>query len=300
MDFYQELRRIRKENGMSQEDFAERLGVSRQAVSKWESGQGYPETEKLLQISNLFGVSLDSLLKGEQSSPTEGDGHSFYASRETVEGFLLSKRQSAVRIGTGVGIIILSLIFVFIIESYLGNVLLLLGAAVGVGVLVSQMFQPKRYIELETQPLLFDPAYAKAFRASYETRRKRYGALIIIGIGLVITSFAAAVLFAGLSEEYGQRAMAVLPLLWAVAVFLFINSGSALTSEGIIANNEEHMREMDSDKRNGWIWGSIMPLSAMVFLAVGFIWNAWHPGWVVFPVAAMICAGIRSWRDSRR
>ena len=63
MEFYQKLRSIRKENGMSQEDLADHLGVSRQAVSKWESGQGFPETDKLLQMSTLFHVSLDYLLK---------------------------------------------------------------------------------------------------------------------------------------------------------------------------------------------------------------------------------------------
>lgn len=51
-----------KEKNLSQEEFAEKLDVSRQAVSKWESGTGYPETEKLLQISQIFNVSLDYLL----------------------------------------------------------------------------------------------------------------------------------------------------------------------------------------------------------------------------------------------
>ena len=51
----------RKRAGMSQEDLAERLHVSRQTISKWESGLGYPETEKLLSISKELNVSLDYL-----------------------------------------------------------------------------------------------------------------------------------------------------------------------------------------------------------------------------------------------
>lgn len=63
MKFNEKLRTLRKEKGLSQEGLAELLDVSRQAISKWESGQSYPETEKLIALSDLFNVSLDSLVK---------------------------------------------------------------------------------------------------------------------------------------------------------------------------------------------------------------------------------------------
>ncbi|MDF2566700.1 MAG: hypothetical protein K0R90_156 [Oscillospiraceae bacterium] len=63
MEFNQKLQKLRKEKGMSQENLAELLDVSRQAVSKWESGQSYPEMDKLISLSELFGVTIDSLLK---------------------------------------------------------------------------------------------------------------------------------------------------------------------------------------------------------------------------------------------
>lgn len=65
MSFSENLKKIRKDNNMSQEEFAELVGVSRQAVSKWESGEGYPEVEKLLFISKELNVSLDSLMCSE-------------------------------------------------------------------------------------------------------------------------------------------------------------------------------------------------------------------------------------------
>jgi len=72
MKFYEKLQKLRKEKGLSQEELAEMLGVSRQSVSKWESGVTYPETEKLLIISEIFGVTLDSLLKdGDMEKDTE-------------------------------------------------------------------------------------------------------------------------------------------------------------------------------------------------------------------------------------
>lgn len=63
MKFSEKLQKLRKERGLSQEGMAEMLDVSRQAVSKWESSQTYPETEKLIAISDIFGITLDSLVK---------------------------------------------------------------------------------------------------------------------------------------------------------------------------------------------------------------------------------------------
>lgn len=67
MSFSENLQTIRKKKQMSQEELAELLGVSRQAVSKWELGEGYPEVEKLLVLSKKLNISLDSLMTG--SSP---------------------------------------------------------------------------------------------------------------------------------------------------------------------------------------------------------------------------------------
>ncbi len=68
MSFGENLQMLRKKNQLSQEGLAEMLGVSRQAVSKWELGEGYPEVDKLLILSKKLNVSLDSLL-GEENTP---------------------------------------------------------------------------------------------------------------------------------------------------------------------------------------------------------------------------------------
>ena len=62
----EKLYKLRKNSGLSQEQLAEQLNVSRQAISKWESGTAVPESEKLITISNYFGVSVDYLLKDEE------------------------------------------------------------------------------------------------------------------------------------------------------------------------------------------------------------------------------------------
>ena len=71
MSFGENLQAIRKQNQLSQEGLAEMLGVSRQAVSKWELGEGYPEVDKLLILSKKLNISLDSLLGGEKTAISE-------------------------------------------------------------------------------------------------------------------------------------------------------------------------------------------------------------------------------------
>lgn len=63
---------LRKKMGLSQEELANKIGVSRQAVSKWESGQSMPDLDKIIALSDLFGVSTDYILKGTDVSYDEG------------------------------------------------------------------------------------------------------------------------------------------------------------------------------------------------------------------------------------
>ena len=67
MELYEKLYELRRASGMSQEELAEKLGVSRQAVSKWESGATQPELQKLIELSKLYSVSVDELLSLEHA-----------------------------------------------------------------------------------------------------------------------------------------------------------------------------------------------------------------------------------------
>lgn len=66
MEFNEKLQQLRKQKGLTQEELAQMLYVSRTAISKWESGKGYPNIDSLKQLSNLFGISVDYLLSGDQ------------------------------------------------------------------------------------------------------------------------------------------------------------------------------------------------------------------------------------------
>ena len=66
MEFYEKLQELRKSRGLTQEELAEALYVSRTAVSKWESGRGYPSIDSLKELSSYFSVTIDDLLSGEK------------------------------------------------------------------------------------------------------------------------------------------------------------------------------------------------------------------------------------------
>lgn len=68
MDFSEKLRSMRKEYKMSQEQLAEKLNVSRQAITKWETGGGLPDIENVLAIAELFQISLDELLSAKKKA----------------------------------------------------------------------------------------------------------------------------------------------------------------------------------------------------------------------------------------
>lgn len=108
MSFPEKLQKLRKDQGLSQEKLAEIIGVSRQAISKWESGQTYPEMDKLIVLSNMFEVSIDDLVKDKgMSSKIENSTNSEDDEDEDWE------------INIIIGLFIIGLAFGFIFNNFL-------------------------------------------------------------------------------------------------------------------------------------------------------------------------------------
>lgn len=77
MEFHEKLQQLRKQKGMTQEELAQRLYVSRTAISKWESGRGYPNIESLREIAKFFSITVDELLSSQEVlALAEEDGRS--------------------------------------------------------------------------------------------------------------------------------------------------------------------------------------------------------------------------------
>ena len=78
MQISEKLQLLRSKTGMSQEELAERLGISRQSISKWESGQSVPDLKKLIILSEIYNVTIDSLVK---------DGDEYDMLQETMKSY---------------------------------------------------------------------------------------------------------------------------------------------------------------------------------------------------------------------
>ena len=103
MTFGEKLQDLRRKGAMSQDVLAEKLEVSRQAVSKWERDEAMPETEKIIRIANLFGVSIDYLLLDVKTSARQSapDTHS---SRQSKSGAFANHAERFIRsLGYNVG-----------------------------------------------------------------------------------------------------------------------------------------------------------------------------------------------------
>ncbi|AIC93096.1 helix-turn-helix domain-containing protein [Shouchella lehensis] len=303
MEFYQKLKKLRAQKGWSQEEFAEKLQVSRQAISKWENGQGFPETEKLVKMSRLFHVSLDYLLKEEdQSLGEQGTEEGYYASQEVVEAYLLNKRQGAKKIATGVAILIASVLLPMYFQHAFSYVLFIVVIASGVAILVWQGLSVKAYEELETQPLIFDDSFIQQFKQKSLANRKKFGLLIVTGIVIIILSFGIPFLASDTSHANRDPLLALMPLIWAFAVYLFIIAGSAMDGERLVTHNKEYLKEYkeyEESTKHEWIHAVMWPLATVVFLAIGFIWDAWHPGWLVYLAAAVVTVAYTTWKSSK-
>ncbi len=199
MNLGEKIFKLRKERGRSQEALAEQLGTSRQAVSKWENNQGFPEMEKLLQLSNLFEVSVDFLLKDEKAE-TESSEKGYYVSREFAREYLANAQKENRYMG-----------FCFLFWAFTGipyaifpshTALRMLGISVciflGILAWILALFSEQdKFKILRREPLLFDYEVLKELSSEYREIEKKCRFVAIPGLflfiaGMLIISFTAS------------------------------------------------------------------------------------------------------------
>ncbi len=280
MTFGQKLKALLKEKDMTQENLAELLDVSRQAVGKWANDKGIPEVDKLVQISNIFGVSLDYLLKEGQEEEREGTSTGYYVSREMIEGFLSYKQQSAGRIAAGVALITLS----DLVDCFLspGRISMLLYNAVflsGIAVLIWNGLKPRKYREIGSRQLLFDEGVIREFREKSERNRRKYAVMFIAGTALMLFGPELADLVSNRFGRWmGNAADQIFLASWSG---LFILAGMNLYAENML------LRGTPKTRRGGkytWLYGAI-PVTALLVL-IGYVTNAWRPA---MPILVLFC-----------
>lgn len=122
MIFGDKILTLRKKSGMSQEELADKLGVSRQSISKWESSQSIPDLNRILDLGKIFGVSTDYLLKDEMeavefSDFDESSAKVVKVSIDDANSFLSAKAKEGRSVALGVAICILSPVLLILLAG---------------------------------------------------------------------------------------------------------------------------------------------------------------------------------------
>ena len=296
MKFGEKLQKLRKESGISQEELASRLHVSRQAVSKWENDQGYPETEKMLMIGNIFSVSMDYLLKDEggESLPQEPG---YYASRECVQGYLHQEKRTTRRIAGGTLLCMLSGLPILLLPSMenMMSVFSMLFIAAGIAIFVSLAFERDDYKKLEEEPQYFDHDHLQELKEENKRLQRKYKRLIIGGLLLIFLACIIAIL----SEEvlYFEEGLMdpVYLLLISIAVYMFIHAGCSMNTYELLINNEEYHRKKKGE-RFSWLYYVTIGCASILYVGAGMLMgkDAWRIGWMIIPVTWLVTYGIIS------
>lgn len=302
---------LRKKAGWSQEELADKLGVSRQSVSKWEGAQSIPDMNKILQLSELFGVSTDYLLKDSLEAPepltapedadTEG---ATFVSMEEANAFLNYKTESASRLALGVLLCILSPIALILLcgaqesgrlaltemqVAMIGLIVLLLMVAGAVLLFVLTGMRGNKYEYLEKNAL--DTAYGVSGMVKERMQREESDHTRNIAVGVVLCVLAAIPLFVlilwqGVDEFYGALGVAAIMALAAVGVYILVKA--SVPWEGYQALLEQgdytRARKRNNRKYSGIYWGIVVA----AYLAVSFLTNRWDMTWIIWPVAAVL------------
>ncbi len=315
----EKLAKLRTKSGLSQEELAEKMNVSRQSVSKWESGASIPSLDKIIELSNLYGISTDYLLKDDiEDLPDEIIPDTYEKemqreiSLEEAQGYLSAIQSSAPVIALGVMLCILSPVIMLLnlagIES--GHLPLSENAAGGIGlavllslIAIAVVLFIIHGMKLNAYSYLEKESFSLSYGVSGIVERSNQEFLPIFqrnlatGVGLCIVS-VIPVSVAGameLSDSILIAASALLLVLVACGVYLIVRSGiqkgaySRLLQIGDYSV-ENKQRNKKLEVFSTAYWCSI----TAVYLAISFTRDNWERSWIIWPVAGVLYAALQA------
>lgn len=308
---------LRKKSGWSQEELAVQLGVTRQSVSKWEGAQSVPDMDKVVQLSRLFGVSTDFLLKDELEVQETLSAHDETALRrvsmEQAARYLTLQRENAPRMALATLLCVLSpicLLFFAAASEYarfplgedaaagLGVIVLLLLVAAGVALFLLCAARVKEFDFLEKEP--FETEYGvtgmvRARRHDYEpthTRRTVLGTLLCI---LALVPLFAAACLGGADILYVCAVCALLALA-GLGAMLFVLDGVYYGAMDKLLEEGDYTRV---SKARSDLFGTLTLIYWLCVTAL-FLFLSFGPGgngqpgdyWLVWAIGGVLYAAV--------
>lgn len=273
MTFSEKISALRKQKGWSQEELAEKLMVTRQAVSKWESAQSMPDLDKLVQLSEALGVSTDYLLKDEQaqSAPVpataEQTAKPRHVTQEEAKRFLQLQMAAIPKTTLGVALCVwspIALIGLPVLRSTLnwgfpeeicsgiGLCVLLVMVAAGVALLLTASGKLREFEYLEREPIETDNGareqalHMQREMASFCTRQNTIGVVLCI---LSVLPLFALMCVPGVPDGYYSLAVCALLLLVGIACLLLVRTGSMRGAVDKLLEQGDYTRENKAKSR---------------------------------------------------
>lgn len=302
---------LRRQTGWSQEELANQLNVSRQAVSKWEGGTSIPDLDKILKLSALFEVSTDYLLKDELEQP---DATAPLPKEERVtepcrtvsfdeaNAYLSTVQAVHGKMAAGVGLCILSPIALLVLGAWsdgtpseermagLGVIFLLLFVALGLLLILPAAIRLEAFEYLEKEQI----ALAYGVEGIVERQKQEYAPTyrrsmtqgVVLCVLAVVPILGTAML--GVPDFWVAAAVGLLLAIVAGAVQLFIRAGMTQGSfDKLLQTGEYTVCEKWTNRRVGWFAGAYWCLVTAVYLAVSFWNNNWEKSWIIWAVAGL-------------
>ena len=283
----EKIMELRKKNGWSQEELAEKIHVSRQSVSKWESSASIPDLSKILLLSQVFGVSTDYLLRDdieetqkaeifvEETVEKAAGGETIYKiSLEESKEYIKDRRCAAKRIGVGVVLCILSpviLIYLASMAEY-GKIGISEDVAGGIGI--------------AALILLVIPAVALFITTGMKMEKYQYIDTEIIELEYGVTGIMMGAF--GLPDHLLVTGIVFLFMIVAVAVYLLIQVCMVRETYDRLLQEGEYTAKAKKIDRKTEKWAAIYwPLVTAVYLGYSLYTFDWGRSWIIWPVAAV-------------
>lgn len=298
---------LRKKEGWSQEQLAEKLNVSRQAVSKWESGQSIPDVDKIISMATLFHVTTDFLLKDDPQTFSDVATTPLVSSNDAHK-FLKLRKQVAKSTAWGVSLCILSAIFILIgvgignlgiikydVSLGTGIILLLITVACAVGLFVHNSSLTESYQYLEKSNFTLTKQTEQQIRTEQQAYRSNYSKSITAGVMLCILSVIPIFFGAFLTNIPGNILDQIMTLFVAltliiisVGVHLIVKSSITKASYEILLQEKDYSPEQKSDRES---LGAFAPIYwstiTMIYFAFSFFTNHWETSWMIWVFAGI-------------
>jgi len=307
--------RLRKKNGWSQEELAEKMGVSRQAVSKWESAQTVPDLERILMLGSLFGVTTDYLLKDEiENEEFTDDNDNTSVKRVTLaqaNDFLAWRRVASVRIAAATFLCIIAVIPLLIlgaatevpdyhlsenVAAGAGLTVLLLIVAAAVAIFIFCGFKNAPFDFIDKEPFETEYGVTGMIKEKQKAYRGIYTKCNVAGTCLCILSPVPLFIGAFTENEFFTVIMLTVTMVLAgIGVVFFIISGVRWTSmQKLLKVGEFSPREIRKNRIKETVGTAYWLIATAVYLGWSFLTNDWKTTWVVWPVAGILFAVVMS------